>query len=168
MSKRKEERKTEKKRDEDNFNFLLVGFWASAGKGRMNNHAELKDKRAFFASLCLVGSRACWWLMLAEGEVIFSCVRYMDGVEEEEVSGRGQLLFWWWTSKRDREGDVLCHTQQQQVEKSYNSNSLRTDGGGGFFREKENLELLSFCVCVCIYLFEWLWTGTVAPARTTV
>jgi hypothetical protein len=103
----------------------------------MNNHAELKDKRAFFASLCLVGSRACWWLMLAEGEVIFSCVRYMDGVEEEEeeeVSGRGQLLFWWWTSKRDREGDVLCHTQQQQVEKSYNSNSLRTDGGF-FFTE---------------------------------
>lgn len=172
--KEKKKGRKKKKRDEDNFNFLLVGFWASAGKGRMNNHAELKDKRAFFASLCLVGSRACWWLMLAEGEVIFSCVRYMDGVEEEEeeeVSGRGQLLFWWWTSKRDREGDVLCHTQQQQVEKSYNSNSLRTDGGFFFTeweREKENLELLSFCVCVCIYLFEWLWTGTVAPARTTV
>lgn len=57
--------------------------------------------------------------MLAEGEVRFSCVRYKDGVEEEEeVSGRGQtflllfFLFFWWTSKRDREkeGDVLCHT----------------------------------------------------------
>ena len=155
--KEKKKGRKKKKRDEDNFNFLLVGFWASAGKGRMNNHAELKDKRAFFASLCLVGSRACWWLMLAEGEVIFSCVRYMDGVEEEEeeVSGRGQLLFWWWTSKRDREGDVLCHTQQQQVEKSYNSNSLRTDGGFFFTeweREKENLELLSFCVCLYIFI----------------
>lgn len=60
VSKRKEEERTKgkekkkKKRDEDNFNFLLVGFWASAGKGRMNNHAEPKDKRAFFASLLVV------------------------------------------------------------------------------------------------------------------
>lgn len=51
MSKRKEYEKRKKKKDEDNFNFLLVGFWASAGKGRMNNHAEPKDKRAFFAPL---------------------------------------------------------------------------------------------------------------------
>ena len=76
--------------------------------------------------------------MLAEGEVIFSCVRYKDGVEGE-VSGRGQLILFFnflWTSKRDRERETFCVTQQQQVEKSYNSNSLRTDGGL-FHRERE-------------------------------
>lgn len=158
MSKRKEERKKEKKRDEDNFNFLLVGFWASAGKGRMNNHAELKDKRAFFASLCLVGSRACWWLMLAEGEVIFSCVRYMDGVEEEEeeeVSGRGQLLFLVVdVEERQRGRRSVSHTttaggkilQQQQLK----------NGRGVFLhrvREREREPWAFIFLCVCLYIF---------------
>jgi len=112
---RKNEGKEKKKRDEDNFNFLLVGFWASAGKGRMNNHAEPKDKRAFFASLLVGRSGAGWWLMLAEGEVIFSCVRSKDGVEEEEVeveevSGRGQTSFFGGGRRRETERETFCVT----------------------------------------------------------
>lgn len=51
----------------------------------------------------------------------------------------------------------MSHTQQQQVEKSYNSNSLRTDGGLFLLlllqreRIRENLEPLSFWVSVYIY-----------------
>lgn len=51
----------------------------------------------------------------------------------------------------------MSHTQQQQVEKSYNSNSLRTDGRLFLLlllqreRIRENLEPLSFWVSVYIY-----------------
>lgn len=117
--KRERDRRGEKKID--NFNFLLVGFWASVGKGRMNNHAEPKDKRAFFP---LLGS------MLAEGEVIFVClcvyVRYM---KRSKKDGGGGFFWKCWERLlhgRRREGDVLSHThnsrwkilqQQQQLKK---------------------------------------------------
>lgn len=114
------EKMKKKKKYPDNFNFLLVGFWASAGKGRMNNHAEPKDKRAFFP---LLGS------VLAEGEVLFFrlsvsvcvCTLY------EEVK-RWRWKCWERLERRRREGDVLSYTTAGGKEESC-SNSLRTKGG---------------------------------------
>lgn len=113
--------KMKEKKNKDNFNFLLVGFWASAGKGRMNNHAEPKDKRAFFPLL---------ESMLAEGEVIFVCVCVCTLYEEVkrwrwswEVLGEARA-----TSKRGRCSVTQTHTTAGG-KKSYNSsNSLRTRG----------------------------------------
>lgn len=121
----------------------------------MNNHAEPKDKRAFFP---LLGS------MLAEGEVIFVClcvyVRYM---KRSKKDGGGGFFWKCWERLlhgRRREGDVLSHThnsrwkilqQQQQLKKERRHGKREKKKGEeekvvGRMKIKKNLEPSEF-VC---------------------